>query len=317
MTTYVQDNYDLFECQKDDCKHNCCIGWEIDVDEKTLQKYSALKGNFKERLDQNISLEGTPHFQLQKGDRCPFLNEQGLCDIITELGEDYLCEICDLHPRFVHTYSSRKEIGLGLCCEEVAHLLLAKETPFSLVKIKEDAQHKKIKDKEKLFFALRKHIFSIVQDRSMPFAHRVEKLQAYCNRPEMLSVFDYAVFYQTLEMLDPAWKTMLQNLEKCEQDAHCTSSFTFHGESYDIVLEQLLCAFLFRHLTNCMEGMYLTPAVLFSILSVQMIDALIRCHVLEHKNITIEDTAQIIRAYSSEIEYSTQNVDEIMQKLCE
>ena len=32
------------------CKHNCCIGWEIDVDEEKLAYYKHVQGALGDRL---------------------------------------------------------------------------------------------------------------------------------------------------------------------------------------------------------------------------------------------------------------------------
>ena len=123
--------YKDFRCIAGDCRHSCCIGWEIDVDPDKLQYYLTLPGPLGDRLRANISLEGDPHFILDDRERCPFLNQNGLCDLILELGQDSLCGICRDHPRFRNELPGRVETGLGLCCEEAARLIL--ETPLEFV----------------------------------------------------------------------------------------------------------------------------------------------------------------------------------------
>ena len=38
------DYYPLFHCIADRCRHNCCIGWEIDVDGDSLAAYDQIGG---------------------------------------------------------------------------------------------------------------------------------------------------------------------------------------------------------------------------------------------------------------------------------
>ena len=38
--------YHNFKCIADKCSHSCCIGWEIDVDEVTIEKYTSLSGDY-------------------------------------------------------------------------------------------------------------------------------------------------------------------------------------------------------------------------------------------------------------------------------
>ncbi len=124
----VPDFYNLFQCLADKCSDTCCAGWEIDIDENTLQTYKNITGAFGERLIQNIE-EG--HFKLSAQERCPFLNSNNLCDIYRELGENSLCAICREHPRFIEVVGDYTERGLGLCCEEVVRLLFENEEPLS------------------------------------------------------------------------------------------------------------------------------------------------------------------------------------------
>ena len=44
--------YDSFRCISSKCTDNCCIGWEIDVDDETLSKYNQVKGDFGKRIAQ-------------------------------------------------------------------------------------------------------------------------------------------------------------------------------------------------------------------------------------------------------------------------
>ena len=39
MKLFAPEYYKDFVCIADRCKHSCCVGWEIDVDKDTLEKY--------------------------------------------------------------------------------------------------------------------------------------------------------------------------------------------------------------------------------------------------------------------------------------
>ena len=80
------DYYPEFSCVAGACQHSCCVGWEIDIDEEALARFDRVEGELGKRLKENISMEEIPHFVLREGERCPFLNEKGLCDLILELG---------------------------------------------------------------------------------------------------------------------------------------------------------------------------------------------------------------------------------------
>ena len=125
MLFYTPDYYNKFRCIADKCTDNCCIGWEIEVDSDTAEYYRSVQGEFGHRLNENISDSDT---FILKGERCPFLNENNLCDIIINCGEEHLCQICRDHPRFFNWYGDVKEGGIGLSCEEGARLILESDS---------------------------------------------------------------------------------------------------------------------------------------------------------------------------------------------
>ena len=61
--------YDSFSCIGEACKHNCCIGWEIDVDDETAELYASVGGGFGKELSEKIVNEGGRHFCLQPDGR--------------------------------------------------------------------------------------------------------------------------------------------------------------------------------------------------------------------------------------------------------
>ena len=119
MKKIMPDFHGEFACIGGACTDNCCIGWEIDIDRATMAKYQAMEGEFGEKLRSGIEGE-PPHFKLTENERCVMLNEDNLCRIILQGGEEMLCEICDQHPRFRAQYGERLEIGAGICCEVAA-----------------------------------------------------------------------------------------------------------------------------------------------------------------------------------------------------
>ena len=74
-------------------------------------------------------------FKLDKANNCPFFNKQNLCEIYINLGEEHLCQICTNHPRFFEWFKDLKEVGIGLCCEEAARIILTDTKPFSTYEV--------------------------------------------------------------------------------------------------------------------------------------------------------------------------------------
>ncbi len=125
------DFHDRFVCRAADCRHSCCRGWEIDVDEASAAYYGSMPGELGEKLRRSLRRdEEGAHFALTEDERCPFLQADGLCELICVSGEDALCDICALHPRFYEDVGDTELCGLGLSCEAVCALLLASEEPL-------------------------------------------------------------------------------------------------------------------------------------------------------------------------------------------
>ena len=128
------DFYADFACRAADCRHSCCRGWEIDVDEAALRRYAAVEGDLGQELRRNIYQDDDgAHFLLTEDESCPFLRGDGLCRLIVDLGEGALCEICALHPRFFTDVGENTLCGLGLSCEAACDLLLNSDAPLCVV----------------------------------------------------------------------------------------------------------------------------------------------------------------------------------------
>ena len=139
MKLIAPEYYTKFHCIADKCRHSCCVGWEIAIDPDKLVYYRSIEGEFGARLQKGIAeADDAAQFILDDEERCPFLNRTGLCDMITALGEDALCQICRDHPRFRNFYADRTEIGLGLCCEAAGELILSQQEKLTLITLEDD-----------------------------------------------------------------------------------------------------------------------------------------------------------------------------------
>ena len=181
MRLTVPDYYDRFRCIASRCTDNCCIGWEIGIDPAALADYQSQPDAFGDRLRAAIQPGDPPFFALTKSGRCPFLNEENLCDIYRQLGENHLCAICDQHPRFHNWFGAEKESGLGLSCEEAARLILFSAPPRLLCRETLEAPDPDTELNPELLAglrAVREAAFAILADPSLPLAHRLALLAA-------------------------------------------------------------------------------------------------------------------------------------------
>lgn len=238
MILRVPDFYEKFHCIADKCTDTCCVGWEIDIDKTSAERYAKLQGIFGEKLRKNIE-EG--HFKLLPGDRCPLLRKDGLCEMVCELGENSLCDICREHPRFVEVYGDIMEKGLGLCCEEAARLLLESEgkkgaaitLTESEIDDEPDEMPDGVEETRDAIFAEREQIFAMLSDRSSPLNARLtaildfaEETQGDTESNNASDDLEQSVIQQTwIELLGegesfgPAWTEAFERIVKSEWSA--------------------------------------------------------------------------------------------------
>ena len=298
MTTLTPDYYKDFKCTSKSCKHNCCIGWEIDIDDQTLEKYNSVKGSFGYKLQQYIELTDTVHFKLDKNERCPFLNNENMCEIIIDLGENMLCQICSDHPRFRNFFSEHTEIGLGLCCEAAAKLIITKKEKTGFICTNGPCYN--TDPKQTAILKVRKNIFDILQDRDMTVNDRVTAMLDHINAPKPFKKDWYTVFC-SLEKLDAAWDKYLLKIKN-------GIDITTQDNSLDTAYEQLLVYLIFRHLSDAQYDGMLKERVSFTALIYYIIKTMNRSN-------TEQELIEIARLFSCEIEYSDENIKVLLAKI--
>ena len=174
----VPDYYKDFKCIADKCEDTCCAGWEVDVDDDSYEYYKTVTGPFGDRI-KSVMVPPTEEeeacFTLNNG-RCPFLNDNNLCDLYTELGEDKLCDTCTNYPRFIEEYGSLREIGIALSCKTAGELILKsdKKVTFELTENDEMVSTYNDIDPElyMMLMASRKTAFDIAQNRDFDIVMR-------------------------------------------------------------------------------------------------------------------------------------------------
>ena len=302
MRIIAPDYYPRFRCIADKCRHSCCIGWEIDIDPDAREAYHRVPGEFGTRLNASIDDGEVSSFRLGEGERCPMLNQNGLCDLITALGEDNLCQICADHPRFRNYFADRTEIGLGLCCEEAARIILTQEEPMRLIALEDDGKDADLPEEEAALLSLRGELIALMQDTSMPLEARLDALLDAVDFA--IPDRDWAEVYRGLERLDPAWDNALDLLSgtagKCPEHLH-------------IALEKFCVYLLYRHLPGALEDDDIPGRVAFCVLSTRILAALCAAK----SGCTLADCIDLARMYSAEIEYSEENIAALLDALWE
>ena len=169
--------YEKFFCTADQCPDTCCAGWQIVIDENSLEKYSNVSGDFGIRLLNSIDWREGIFEQYDK--RCSFLNSENLCDIYKELGAEALCDTCRLYPRHIEEFENLREFSLSLSCPVAAKMILECQEPVKFLE-EQDEQEECEDDFEDFDFLLfdcllevREKLFSIVQNRKIPVEKRM------------------------------------------------------------------------------------------------------------------------------------------------
>ena len=166
--------YDQFVCTAGDCPDTCCAGWQIVIDEDSLERYGNEKSEFGKRLRNSIDWEEECFYQNNR--RCAFLNDENLCDLYKELGPDSLCDTCRLYPRHTEEYEGLRELSLSLSCPEAARIILSCKEPVRFLEEETDEED----DFEEFDFMMfsqledtRDVLFRILQNRELPLQERM------------------------------------------------------------------------------------------------------------------------------------------------
>ena len=293
MKTYTPNYYKKFNCIAGECKHSCCIGWEIDIDEETLEFYEAMEGKEGKKLRESISYDGTPHFKLKDGGKCQNLRDDGLCQIICDHTESVLCDICADHPRFRNFFEDFTEVGLGLCCEAAAQIILNEEEAFSI-----DTDIKKASDDEEKFcLKQRQKAFDILRNREKNIGARFDELAQTFGVSTEFDLAETVEQYLSLERLDEEWTEYLEGIKDFDKKI-------FEDESYSKKFENLACYFVFRHFTDGIYDDDYEERIRFVLMSCYLIGAMVQ----SGKNIE-----EVVRMYSSEVEYSEENMEKLLR----
>ena len=326
MTVRVPDYFLKFKCIADRCTDNCCIGWEIDIDSKTQAKYSSLDGNLGEEIR-----EKTQHgyFPLQKNGRCAFLDDRGLCRIISSLGDGYLCDICKEHPRYYGVGYGCLEGGIGLACPEAARIILSiKEKPKFLYteatptyesedefaaecdRLRELTYEAIYKSRADELLSEILHIaryadelaFCLTSGIEAPGFDEVESPDA---DTEKLIELSFDAFFDS-EIMSDEWSARFGRARGAVTKDSLTKSIEENAPSF----RALLFYFTHRYIRECISDMTAGAKVVFSLLSSILIFAIADTY----ESDPLEKAAVL---FSKNIEYSTENIDAAVEKICE
>ena len=180
-------------------------------------------------------------------------------------------------------------------------MILTAADPVTFILWEDDGGQDTPLEEEREFFAVRERMLAILQDRSRDFDSRAAHLAAFCGlNSDTRAPADWAEIYRSLERLDSAWDACLDRLAACEKWAG--------GGERDSVWEQLAVYFILRYTPQSLDDGLLAPRVAFALHAVSLIRTL-------GQGMSMDELCELCRMYSCEIEYSEENVAELMGRV--
>lgn len=195
MPAYVS----RFSCIGGDCEDTCCAGCYIQLDQLSFQTYKAsldpgLRPLFAAHVHRNpesTSPEDYGKIDLKDDDwrSCAFLDDQKLCRIFADLGEQALSDTCAYYPRTVLQCGTSHQVTLALSCPEAARLALLEQDAFDLVTQEQTVSQAYLGRIEPRFgFSLevmedvRLLLFQVLGSEDISLASRLRIIGLFCER---------------------------------------------------------------------------------------------------------------------------------------
>ena len=147
--TYKTFNYlPGFSCLGGDCEDTCCKDWDIWFDQphyqllqSTIEKQGAEQTQkFTQYIKLNESETASEHnyaqLTLSPDGSCPFLQEDGWCELHKQFGEKPLSNVCAFFPRVLARRGDIVELSGALSCPEMVRKCLFAEQDIEIVDFK-------------------------------------------------------------------------------------------------------------------------------------------------------------------------------------
>ena len=323
MKVTVPDYFDQFRCLAGACPHSCCEKWEVVIDEESVCLYETVSGPLGEKLRGAMETDedGDVCFPLNGG-RCPFLDQENLCEIHKQLGEQATSETCREHPRFTEDYGAFREITLSASCPAANDLLLGSEAPLGFKTFETEEPEEEGDSWLEYLLPLRERMMQILCDRNEPLNLRLRRFLLLASETqwrldeEMIETLptlaeewqeeeipvgterllfpDVLRLLAALEILEEDWKDLLQKSEAVASN-----------QENEALLERIAVYFAFRYLLKCVnDGDFLSRAQL-CVLAVLVIERLA----------AVCGLSEALRRFSCELEHSEENLDALQDIL--
>lgn len=289
--------YKNFKCIAGDCPDSCCQGWEVDADSDSLEYYKTLDNSLeiKKRIDSVLSKDEFDNtiFTLGPKKRCPFLNDENLCDMHIAIGGEHTPYTCRTFPRFIYDFGATREIGISFSCPVASDMMYNTESFDFETDINSDLPTLNDIDAEKYFLLYkgRAEAYEIAKDKNKSIRERLndlldlgvllqKKLFPYDEGGDDIAFFDA---FKNPELINPEWKEKVEN-------------FSLKQVSDTQSNENILMYFLYKYL---MQAVYDDDAL--SKIKMAVLGVLI--------NTYFGEDSWTVHLWSKETEHSQYNMD--------
>lgn len=188
-----------FRCIGPACEDSCCVGWAVNIEQATYEKYQTIPaGPLRVLIDANIvrlpeNADGSPPAEFAQVRMkpplcvCPFLTAERLCQIQVEHGESYLSITCSNFPRVHHTIDKLLCTSLSLACPEAARLVLLNpdllaESISNARQLDWNEDAADANGPQSWFWPLREFALGLICNRAYPLWQRMFLLGTFCRR---------------------------------------------------------------------------------------------------------------------------------------
>lgn len=318
--------YKDFHCVAGACPDSCCKDWDVVVDDESANFYCKLDDDFGKFLNSKMTIDGDGDriFVSEKG-RCPFWNNDSLCDIYINLGEEHLCKTCREFPRLVQDYTTFAEHMLSFACPESARLMLSAEKPFKncIFEYNLDDENNLEYDTEVMSFLLKARRLSaeIFENQALSFEKKLinclelnaeiqamldddnfditeissadyKQTQSNCNKTDKEFIFN---LHSRLDIMNSDWHNKMCSSAGCKSAS---------GEVIDKEFCTLAMYYIFRYYLSAINSLDVLSTIKRIACAYVVISSMIT-H--ENADDDFEKRVAIMQQYSKEVEHSYEN----------
>lgn len=288
--------YKNFKCIAGACPDSCCQGWEVDADELSLDYYKTLSGDIRKRIDSVLDKDefGNTIFRLADRKRCPFLNDENLCDMHIAIGGEHTPYTCRMFPRFINDFGGTREMGISFSCPVASDMIWEQSEPLSFDEEINSLPPELNEIDAQTYFYLtkaRKKAFDIVQDRNVPINQRLinlldfgvelqQDLDEYTEGCDDIEFFDV---FRNPELINPEWTEKVDNAR-------------VKPVSNEIFSENIASYFIFRYFLTAVNDYDVLSKIKMAVVGVLIVAY-------------FGENSWTIHLWSKETEHSQYNID--------